>query len=72
MPIPDFQSLMLPLLLYYADGKEHANQETYNVMAEQFHLTPEERAQTLPSGPMSLFDNRVAWAKTYLKRVAAD
>src|SRR5579872_7072186 len=68
MPIPDFQSLMLPLLVHYADGKEHANQETYDLLAEQSHLTPEERAETLPSGPQPVFINRVAWAKTYLKR----
>lgn len=59
---------MLPILLHYADGKGHPNQETYDALSEQFHLTPEERAQSLPSGPTSVFINRVAWAKTYLKR----
>jgi len=45
MPIPDFQSLMLPLLKHFADGQDHANQEILDAMAGASNLTEEERAQ---------------------------
>jgi restriction system protein len=68
MPIPDFQTLMRPLLVHLSDGADHSNQETASVLADQFHLSEEERAQLLPSGKQSLFTNRVAWAKSHLKQ----
>jgi len=68
MPIPDFQSLMLPLLQHFADGEEHANQETLDALAGLLQLTATERAQLLPSGKQALFTNRVAWAKSHLKQ----
>ncbi len=68
MPIPDFQSLMLPLLQYFADGEEHANQETLDMLAEGVHLTDAERERLLPSGKQTIFTNRVAWAKSRLKQ----
>jgi restriction system protein len=64
MPIPDFQSLMLPLLQHFADGKEHANQETLDTLAGLLQLTAAERVQLLPSGKQALFTNRLAWAKS--------
>jgi restriction system protein len=48
MAIPDFQTVMLPLLVHLRDGQDHANQETLKVLAEQFHLTEEERADIAP------------------------
>lgn len=68
MAIPDFQSLMLPLLQAIADGNDHTNSEVTRNLAQQFKLTEEELNQTLPSGPSGLFYNRVAWAKAYLKK----
>jgi restriction system protein len=68
MPIPDFQSLMLPLLQYASDGREHSLRESIDKLAEQFHLTREERNELLPSGLQAIFDNRVGWARTYLKK----
>jgi restriction system protein len=65
--IPDFQTIMLPLLKHLSDGEEHSNQETLKSLAEHFRLTDEERAQLLPSGLQSLFTNRIAWAKSHLK-----
>lgn len=67
MPIPDFQTIMLPLLRHLDDGRERANQETLNVLAQEFGLTDEERSNLLPSGRVPVFTNRVAWAKTHLK-----
>lgn len=67
MPIPDFQTVMLPLLVHLSDGKEHSNQETLKSLAEYFKLSDEELAQRLPSGLQAIFTNRIAWAKSHLK-----
>lgn len=66
MPIPDFQSLMRPLLEAHADGKEHINRDLVSQLAEQFSLTDEERREMLPSGGARLFDNRIGWAKSHV------
>jgi restriction system protein len=67
MAIPDFQSIMLPLLRFYSDGKEHANREPINHLADEFGLSDEERKELLPSGRQAVLDNRIAWARTHLK-----
>ncbi len=66
MPIPDFQSIMRPLLAAHADGREHANRELVASLADHFELSEEERREMLPSGGARLFDNRVGWAKTHM------
>lgn len=68
MAIPDFQSVFLPLLKLAADGNEHSSQEAITVLAAEFGLTEEERRKLLPSGKQAIFDNRVGWARTYLKK----
>jgi restriction system protein len=67
MAIPDFQSLMLPLLRYLADGTEKANQDTSDALAKEFGLSEEEIAEILPSGQQTRFQNRIAWAKSHFK-----
>ena len=64
MAIPDFQTLMLPLLRRLADGKEHPNTEVLEALADEFNLSEDERKELLPSGQDFLFRNRVAWART--------
>ncbi len=66
--VPDFQTLMLPLLSHVADGNEHTIAASRDILADQFNLTEEERKQRLPSGAANTFYNRLAWAKTYLER----
>ncbi len=66
MSIPDFQSLMLPLLKLTGDRKEHSSREAIEALASQFHLTEAERNELLPSGRAPAFDNRVGWARFYL------
>ena len=68
MPIPDFQSLMRPLLELAADGAEHSMADAREHLAERLGVTEEERAKLLPSGRQAVFSNRVAWAKVYLER----
>jgi restriction system protein len=68
MPIPDFQTLMLPVLKY-ADGHgEHTLRQATDSLAQEFGLTPNEVAELLPSGQQPTFYNRVGWARTYLKQ----
>ncbi len=68
MPIPDYQAIMLPLLHFVADEKEHSLREVIESLADHFRLTDEERKELLPSGRQPTFDNRVGWARTYMKK----
>jgi restriction system protein len=66
MAIPDYQTLMLPVLKVAGDGQEHRISNVVNQLARDFGLTEEEQQQILPSGRQATFANRVGWAKTYL------
>jgi restriction system protein len=68
MPVPDFQSLMLPILKFAGDGKEHSQGELKEAIAGQLQLTETDRKELLPSGRQPRFDNRVAWSSVYLKK----
>ncbi|MDJ1174672.1 restriction endonuclease [Roseofilum capinflatum] len=68
MAIPDFQAILLPLLKLAGDQKRHSMQEAIQYLANTFQLTNEERKELLPSGKQAVFDNRVGWARTYLKK----
>lgn len=68
MTIPDFQTLMLPLLQLSGDGEIHYIHDAVEQLAEQFNLSDEERGRLLPSGQQPIFYNRVGWARTYLKK----
>ncbi len=70
MPIPDFQSIMLPLLKFAADGKEHSIHEAIDHMSEVFNLSREEMNELLPSGSEPQIDNRTRWARFYLGKAA--
>ncbi|MCC6569684.1 MAG: restriction endonuclease [Anaerolineales bacterium] len=66
MAVPDFQSIMLPLLKIAEDGQEHSGQEFLERLAEFFNLSDDELNEVLPSGKQTRFYNRVGWARTYL------
>lgn len=66
MPIPDFQSMMLPLLKSAADKREHHVQEPMEKLADVFQLSDDERKELLPSGADLVFNNRIRWARFYL------
>ena len=68
MPIPDFQTIMLPLLRLAVDGKEHNIHDAEEQLAEEFSLSEEDKSKLLPSGTEPTFYNRVGWARTYLKK----
>lgn len=67
MAVPDYQSLMLPVLRLAATGIRRIP-EVAEVIADEFALTPEDRAALLPSGTQKLLPNRVHWARTYLMK----
>ena len=68
MPIPSYQTVMLPLLTLADDGAEHQFRQAVDTLAEQFDLTDAERSELLPSGTAHVFGSRVGWARTYLKQ----
>jgi restriction system protein len=68
MPIPDFQTIMLPLLQFVADGKEHTAAHTIQALADAFNLSAEERGKTLAGGRQTLLTNRVSWARIHLAK----
>lgn len=68
MTIPDYQTVMLPLLRLASDGHEHSARAAIEKLAVQFELSEQERKELLPSGRQATFDNRVGWARTYMKK----
>ncbi|WOD27088.1 restriction endonuclease [Alloalcanivorax xenomutans] len=68
MPIPDFQSVMRPMLVSINDGSPKLMAEVQEDVCTHFRLTEEERAQRLPSGKQTYIKNRVGWARTYMKK----
>ncbi len=59
---------MLPLLKLVSDRQEHKHRDLIENLATEFQVTDEERKELLASGNQAIFDNRVGWAKTYLKK----
>jgi restriction system protein len=68
MAIPDYQSIMLPLLKMAGDRAEHSAREAYTHIADCFGLTEDEKRQTFPNGRQPVIENRVGWARTYLAK----
>ena len=71
MPIPDYQTLMRPLLQLAVDGQTHPLRAAVEILANQYRLTDSERTAMLPSGAQTVFSNRVGWARSYLKQAGA-
>ena len=68
MAIPDYQTLMRPLLEVLGDGSEHPLRDIRERLAAHFSLTSDEREQMLASGVSTVFTDRVGWARYYLQR----
>lgn len=66
MAIPDYQTIMLPLLQYASDGKEHASRDPVAPLTAHFALSETEQRQLVPSGK-PVFADRVGWALSYLR-----
>ncbi len=68
MAVPDFQTLMRPLLGLTEDGAAHSISDLRSAIAEQFALSEEDMSERIPSGRVTTLQNRVGWAATYLYR----
>ncbi len=68
MTIPDFQTVMRPILALLADGSSRLTKQVIAAMTDEFSLTDEERNAMLPSGRQRRMDNRVYWALTHLSQ----
>lgn len=68
MAIPDYQTVMLPLLRLLKDSKEHSLREAVDRLGAEFALSEAEIKELLPSGQQEIFHNRVGWARTYIKK----
>lgn len=69
MAVPDYQSVMLPLLRFAAEkGEEISTGEAVEFLAKEFGLSDEDLKEMLPSGIQPTFVNRVGWASTYMKK----
>jgi restriction system protein len=68
MSIPDYKTIMLPLLRHLADGQEKSSQETFEALSRTFGLSEQEKNELLPSGNQPIFMNKIGWAKTYLEK----
>jgi restriction system protein len=66
--VPDYQRVMLPFMQLASDEREHSLRDVIDTLAQDLHLSQEERTELLPSGRQAKFDNRVAWAVTYLSK----
>jgi restriction system protein len=71
MPMPDFQTFMLPLLELLADGQPRPMSGLRDLLAERLGVSQAERQALLPSGRSRVFDHRVAWARTDLGQAGA-
>jgi restriction system protein len=68
VPVPDFQSIMQPMLRATGDRQVHRIRDLVDRLSSEFNLSDAERQQKLPSGAQAIFDNRVNWTATYLKK----
>jgi restriction system protein len=67
MAVPDFQSLMLPLLETSREGRELSMEDARNRVAPGFNLSEADLAERMDSGART-YANRIAWAKIHLER----
>jgi len=68
MPVPEFQTFMLPVLEIHRDGAVHHLPDHYDAIAKHLNIADEDRREMLASGRQSKFENRIGWARTFLKK----
>ncbi len=67
MTIPDYETLMLPVLKLFASGANNVA-ECLPAIKQQFSITDEEAEELLPSGRVTVLQSRTHWARTYLSK----
>ena len=70
MSIPKYDEMYRAFLDCLADGQAHKSKEVKDIVAGVFDISAIEREEMLPSGKQPLFDNRIGWTRTYLKKAA--
>lgn len=68
MPVPKYDWWYLPLLKLLADGQTRRMADVYEQLAKEAGLTDADMAEMLPSGTDHTYRNRIAWARTFLKK----
>jgi restriction system protein len=68
MAIPTYERLMLPILKYAGDEKEHRVVEIIDHIYKTSNLRDEQKEQLLPSGREAILRNRIRWARFYLEK----
>ena len=68
MAIPDFQSFFYPVLKYSSEHNEISLNEIREFLTQHFSLTEEDKAERVPSGTQTKFDNRINWTKSYFSK----
>ena len=68
MSVPDFQSFFYPSLLMAKDGAEYSLDDLRNYLTDYFELSDEDKAERVPSGAQTKFDNRIFWTKSYFSK----
>ena len=68
MSIPKYHELYAPFLKALMDGETHTMKEIKRFVVEQVQLTDEDLSERLPSGKQAVFENRIGWCRTYLKK----
>jgi restriction system protein len=68
MPIPDYETVMLPFLKSLKDNKEHSLNEVREQIYSAFNLTEKEQKELLPSEFEPIINNRIRWARLYLEK----
>lgn len=68
MAVPKYHEMYRPFLDFLKDGQSHKIKEVKEVVAVAMSITEEERQELLQSGKQAIFDNRIGWTRTYLKK----
>ena len=68
MSVPKYHEFYAPFLKGLQDGKVHTMKEMKQIVAKEMHLSAEDLTELLPSGKQAIFDNRIGWTRTYLKK----
>lgn len=67
VPIPDYETLMLPVLRLFETGAKSVS-DCLPHIRQAFRVTDEEAEELIPSGRVTLLANRTHWARTYLSK----
>lgn len=68
MSVPKHNEMYGPFLRSLEDGEIHTIKEIKQATSNELGLSDQELAELLPSGKQGLFDNRIGWTRTYLKK----